>query len=653
MKKLTRLFTPINVGTMEVKNRIVMPPMHTGYAAPDGTVTERIIDYYEARARGGVGLVIAEAANPNAMGKYIPNTLGFFDDRFIPGWQDMARKVHAHGGKLAVQLFDPGPAGMSDTNGTRIRGPSPVAQLDKGEVPHELSLEEIETFINDFAEAARRAREAEMDAIEIHAAHGYALIGSFMSSFYNKRSDAYGGSLEERLRLLLDVLKAVKARTGNDFPVIVRLAGDDRVSGGRTIQETQFIAPMIVEAGADALEISGGTVPNTFWAVVPPAGTPVAFNADYAEAIKKVVEVPVICVGRINSPQVAEFVLTAEKADMVSMGRALIADPELPNKSAEGLIEDIVPCLACNQGCLVNPWGDVSTSCLMNPSSGREGEMVLTPASNPRRVLVAGGGPAGMEAARVAALRGHEVILFEKEKKLGGQINIASVAPGKQEFIRMVKYLSRQMEKAGVRIEVGKEVTPELVEELKPQAVVVASGGSSLVPEDIPGIDSDRVLSAWDVLAGKVNRPAGELVILGGGSVGCETADFLAELGDNLMLSPTRITVVEMMPFLCIDMSIGARHLMMERLRARGVKFMTSTMVKEISGDSVVVISGGQEETISNVSYIVLAMGVTSVEDLSGSIKDKVDEVHVIGDALEPRKALEAIAQGREIGMKI
>ncbi|MFC1822654.1 FAD-dependent oxidoreductase, partial [Thermodesulfobacteriota bacterium] len=476
MAHLPHLFSPVMLGKVEIRNRIAMPPMHTGFGGEDGSITERIIDYYEARARGGAGLIIVEVSLPNGVRKYVPKTLGLFDDSQIAGWSKLVKRIRAQGARVAVQILDPGPGSRSALSGRQPMGPSPVAERDIRELPREMTIEEIEEVIKDFAEAARRAREAGLDAIEIHAAHGYAMVGSFLSSYYNKRTDEYGGSLEGRAKFLVDMLQAIRQKVGQDFPVIVRISGDDRVPGGRTLQETQFLAPMIVEAGASALEISGGTVPNAFWAVVPPAGTPLALNAEYARAVKQAVDVPVICVGRINSPKLAEFVLESQKADMVSMGRALMADPEMPNKAQTGNFEDIVPCIGDNQGCLTDPFGKIDTSCTMNPALGREKEMVIAPASVQKRVVVAGGGPAGLEAARVAALRGHDVTLLEKEGKLGGQINIASVPPGKQEISQMVKYLSRQVEKAGVRVELNTSVTPDRVEELKP----VCMGGMAI-----------------------------------------------------------------------------------------------------------------------------------------------------------------------------
>ncbi|MBN1615426.1 MAG: FAD-dependent oxidoreductase [Deltaproteobacteria bacterium] len=653
MKRFSHLFSPISLGNLTIRNRIVMPPMHTGFAGTDGSVTERISDYYEARARGGAGLIIVEAATPNGKRKYVPRALGLFDDSLIPGWRTLAGKIHAQGAKLATQLFDPGPAAPSFLSGLQPVGPSPVADRSLRELPRELGIDEIEDVVADFISAARRAREAGLDAIEIHAAHNYALVGSFLSSYYNKRTDAYGGSLESRAKLLLDIVRGIRSEFGDDFPIIVRISGDDRSPGGRSLGETQILAPLIAEAGAQALEISGGIVPELFWAVVPPAGTPLAFNADFAEAIRKVAGIPVICVGRINTPGIAEFVLQSGKADMVSMGRALMADPEMPLKAQAGNMEDIAPCIACNQGCLVNPFGEKASSCCMNPSMGREKDAELLPAEKPRRILVVGGGPAGLEAARTAASRGHRVVLFEKDRKLGGQIGLAGVPPFKQEIVQSIKYLSRQAEKAGVEVRLGEKAGTETAEALQADVVIVAAGAVPKVAADIPGITNERVVTAWDVLAGKGALNAREVVIIGGGDIGCEVADFLAEPGDNLTVPRISVTILEMMRRVAREMPLQSRHLLMERLRRKGVRIITSAKVREIGDEGVIFVRNGIEETTGKADCIVLAMGSESVDGLSQAFRDAGKEVHVIGDALKPRSLLEAIAEGREIGCKL
>ncbi len=648
------LFSPIRIGSMEVKNRIALPPMTVGYGVPEGTVSEKHRDYYEARAQGGAGLIITEAAAVHVDRKYGMFPLGLYDDAQIQSWSELAEATHRHGAKIAVQLMDPGPESIMMLTGIQPVGPSPV--IGRGlfrDVPRELSIGEIEAIVDDFAEATRRAKEAGLDAVEIHAAHGYALVGSFMSPFFNKRTDKYGGSLEARLRLLLEIIEAVQSKVGKDFPIIVRMSGDERRTGGRTLQETQFIARILVDAGVNALEVSGGTIPNVFWAVVAPSGTPLALNADSAQAIKEVVDAVVISVGRINSPRVAECLLETGRADMVSMGRALHADPELPNKAAAGALEDIVPCIACNCGCIGSVVQGLHATCIVNPAAGREKEMTLVPAEERKKVLVAGGGPAGLEAARVAALRGHEVALYEKEQKLGGQVNLASVPPFMQEMGQLIKHLSTRVQKAGVQLELGKAVTPELVDEVKPDVVIVATGASPIIPESIPGIDKNTVVTAWDVLAGHEASKASKVLIVGGGLTGCETADFLALPTDNMAAASTEVTLLEMRDKIALDSMAEPRHLLLDRLREKRVDVIVRAKVKEILDDGVIFERDGQEETLRGFEYVILAMGAKSVDDLSKEIEGKVPEVYVIGDATQPRRALEATAGGAEVGRKI
>jgi NAD(H)-dependent 7beta-hydroxy-3-oxo-delta4-cholenoic acid oxidoreductase len=652
MTEYKLLFSPVKIGKMELKNRIIFPPMYSRLATEDGYVTQKQIDYYEVRAAGGAAMLTVDAVRVNKRSKFYPNSLGLFDDDQIPGWKKLCDAIHSHGAKVSTQMLHPGPSAGS-MHGTVPVGPSPVWASDVRETPQELSLEEIKVIIGEYAEAVRRGKEAGLDSVQLHAAHGYSLIGSFMSPYFNKRTDEYGGSVEDRIKILLDIIKAIKAKVGQDFPITVRISGDEYRQGSRGIAESQFIAPIIEEAGADALEISAGIVPDSFWQVIPPTGTPPGLNANAAEAIKQVVNIPVIAVGKINTPRVAEFILKTGKADIVGIARQIATDPDFPKKAFEGRLDDIVPCMGDNLGCLFGHPTRGHVTCLMNPARARERECVIEPTENPKKILVAGGGPAGLEAARVAANRGHDVTLMDKAGKLGGQINLACVPPMKQEFSRMIKYLSHQVKKEGVKIELGKEVTADTIDELKPDAVIVATGAVPLIPDNIPGIDGDNVVSAWDVLAGKVGTASRNVVIVGGGAVGSETADYLARIDDNASILSTKVTIVEMKEEIAMDMGVQPREILINRLRERDVDVLKSTTVKEIHSDSVTVEKKGRLEKVEDIDLVVLAMGATSVNQIAEIVKDKVAEVHVIGDAKKPRMALEAIDEGREIGRTI
>ena len=530
---------------------------------------------------------------------------------------------------------------------------APSAHYSKtcGHMARELTLAEIKTIISQYGDAARRARETGFDAIELHAAHAYMLAGSFLSPLRNKRTDEYGGSNDGRLRFVLEVMADIKAKAGADFPVIMRISGDEYTAGGRDILNTQYIAPLLVKAGVDAFDVSGGIQPELFWRVIPPTGAPLALNSAAAMALKQVVKVPVMTVGRINDPKLAEDILQKGRADMVVIGRALLADPELPNKAKTGRFEDIAPCTGCAIGCVQQIMKLKSMTCVINPTVGREKEMAIVPAVKHKKVLVAGGGPGGLEAARVAALRGHSVTLYEKQPKLGGQLNIACVAPMKQELAMWVIYLATQAKKAGVKIELQKELTPDVIAAEKPDTVVVATGGEDAKPP-IPGIDGRRVVFSHDVLAGKI-RPRGKVLIIGGGLVGCEVADLLADPGEGHAGSATEVTIIEMLPDIAMDEVEMSRMLAIPRLREKGVRWITSATVKEILEDGITFVRDGKEESIRGVNHIVIACGTRPVDTLSKTIEGKVPEVYVIGDAKKPRLALEAIAEGAEVGRKI
>jgi len=667
MKPLKQLFSPIEIAGMQVRNRIVMSPMGTLWSGDDGGPSQRQIDYYEARARGGVGLVTFEVTTVDQQFPYTPNGAGLWNDGQVPVFKKLTDIVHSHGAKIQPQIVHPGPESLSFIQGVQPVGPSALMSGSTKQICRELSVEEIEHIVDQFGEAARRARQAGFDGLEFHCAHAYLLAGSFLSPLRNRRTDAYGGSFEGRLKLPLDLIRCMKERAGSDFPITVRISGDEFVPGGRTLEDTRQVAPLLVEAGVDAFHVSAGSFPLAAWRVMPPTGTPPGLNRGLSAAIKEVVDVPVMVVGRINDPLVAEDILEKGDADMVVIGRALLADSELPNKAREGRLEDINPCIGCSEGCLGRIMAVKPLTCVVNPTVGREKEMTITPAAESRRVLVAGGGPGGLEAARVAALRGHQVTLCEKDIKLGGQFNLAAVAPMKQELCKVIKYLSTQVGKAGVEVRLDTEVTAELVSELDPDVLIVATGGVPLVP-DIPGIEGDNVVTAHDVLASKVAVHGTNVLVIGGGMVGLEVADLLANPGDNPLVGRTGVTVVEMLENAGKDVAAEGRTLLMGRLRANGAEIVTSTRVKEILPDGVRVVNtvqemlpdwtmatrdGDEERVIGGIGKIVLAMGLESVDDLSQKIGDSVAEVHVIGDAKQPRKALEAIAEGAEVGRAI
>jgi NAD(H)-dependent 7beta-hydroxy-3-oxo-delta4-cholenoic acid oxidoreductase len=552
------------------------------------------------------------------------------------------------------QLAHPGPESLSPLlTGLEAVGPSAgtINNLTRTAC-RDLAREELDEIKRQFADTAERAVQAGCDGIELHAAHGYMLLGSFLSALRNRRTDEYGGSLDNRLRFPIEVLAAIRNKVGRDFPIILRISAEEPVPGGRSLRETQYILPQFIKAGIDAVHVSSGVYPELSWRVIPPYGTPLALNAALAAAIKQVVEVPVLVVGRINDARLAEDILRRNEADFAVLGRALLADPELPAKAAEGRFDDIAPCIACGLGCVVARERGGDMTCLINPRLGREGEPAPGPAAVPRRVLVAGGGPAGLEAAWTAALRGHRVSLYERTGRLGGQYNLAAVAEGKQELTRVIQYLERGARQAGVEVRLNAELTPELLPELSPEVLVVASGSEPCQPE-WPDSGGPAVVCAAEVMAGRAPRPSGRVLVGGGGTVGCEVAELLSCRGEYPEMAPTAVTLVEAREGVGLEMFSEARILLLERLRSRGVNILTSTKIEGLTSEGVVVQDTGGRRTLTGFDAVVLALGARPLDRLSGAARDLGITAYVIGDAKAPRQALEAIAEGFEIGLAI
>ncbi len=497
-QKLQRLFTPIKVGKLELKNRIIMPPMIERLAT-DGTPNEAVSDFYAARARGGVALIVLTPGIVD-ISMASPIQQGIYDDSFIPGLKRFADLMHSCGARIGIQLMHLGRQG-GEIQGYKPVAASPVPLTPRDEVPRELTTGEIEGLVEKFAEAARRAREAGLDMIELHGCHGYLLSG-FLSPLTNKRGDKYGGSVANRARFVVEIVGLIKERVGKDFPVSVRMNGSDYMPGGTTVDVAQQTAKLLEEAGADMIGVSGGAY-GSYPVIVPPYDQPRGCNVPLAAGIKKAVRVPVSVAGRLDDPFVADEVLVSGKADLIAVARGLLADPELPNKAARGDFKGIRRCLACNVCIDGDPTPVSPITCTVNPEAGREREMVIVPARQPKKVMVIGGGLAGLEAARVAAARGHKVTVYEESRDLGGQWLLASKPPHKQDHLLLLRYLVGQLDKLGVEWKCGTKVTIALVKEVKPDVVLVATGAKPLVPP-IPGVGNQEVMTAWDVLGGRV-----------------------------------------------------------------------------------------------------------------------------------------------------
>ncbi len=633
-------FQPGRIGGMTLRNRLVMPPMGTNFASEDGQVTERILDYYEARAAGGPGLVIVEVTCIDTpVGKGITRELSIDDDCFLPGLSRLAEVIHRHGARAAVQLHHAGIDAKSAVTGQQAVGPSAVRLPAPGrETARELSVSEIADLVARFARGAARARQAGFDAVEVHGAHPY-LVAQFTSAAWNKRKDAYGGELRDRARFLLDIIRAIKETAGGDFPVWPRInAVEYDLDGGLTLKEGTLLARMVQDAGADAVHVS-----CFGWGISALVNLPEVAGAllPLAREVKKVTSLPVIAVGRITA-NLAERALEEGWADFIACGRSLLADPHYVAKVAQGRTEDITPCIACNN-CLHDVvFRDQPITCTVNASLGRERECRITPAAKPKRVLVVGGGPAGMEAARLAALRGHRVTLYEQDSRLGGQLNLAVIPPTKRERLEsFASYLAAQMKKLNVEVMLSNKVTAALVEQLKPDVVVLACGGHNVVPQ-IPGIDRPNVVSYEDVLYEKV-AVGKKVAVIGGELVGCETADVLAERGKQVTLMRRgRRMATKVFP--------AARPALLNRLRSKGVTMLTEVSYHHINDSGVVVTTREGEHQTVEADTVVLAAGASPNNELYQALQGKIAELYLIGDAIEPRSILEAVAEGGRVG---
>jgi len=661
VSELKKLFEPVNIGTVEIPNRIAQGTFGAacGYGQDD-MVTDRMVAFFAERAKGGCGLLMLgsspykQAMPPEIMEEMIKRMggdasemaemgmmmsgrgAGIYGDQFIPGLRKLTDTIHNCGVKIGTQptapMMWPGPGGRPE-----VIGPSDVSPNPRGGPrPRPMTKEEIGQVADEMAAGVARAREAGFDLVEIFALAGN-LVSQFMSHYTNKRTDEYGGSHENRLRFLLEIIERVRNKAGKDFPVVCRISGQDFMPGGNVLEDTLIFARMLEEAGVDALNVSTGwhesstpfihsSVPRGHWIFMP-------------EAVKRVVGIPVIGGTRVNDPILADQLLSHGRIDMVYMGRPLLADPQLPKKAREGRFDEIRTCIACNHcfGSMRGGSGGFQgVTCAINYRAGRELDYPIAPTTRPKKVLIIGGGPAGMEAARVAALRGHDVTLIERAEALGGQLLLAIIPPGKGEVNELVGYLSVQLDKLNVKVKLGQEVTAEMVQEAKPDVIILAAGGTPLIP-DIPGVNGDNVVTAVDVLLGK--GVGDRVVIIGGGLVGCETAEFLVEKGK-------KVTVIEMLENIAHDMLRPQRWVTVQNLRNAAVRLETLAKAEEIVDGGVRVARNGGSEFFE-ADTVVLAVGVVPEKHLAEELERKrIGPVHVIGDCARPRRIADAIEEG-------
>ncbi len=648
MPQYPHLLSPIQIGRTTVKNRVFMPPLSTNLA-DKGYVTDALVAHYAARAKGGVGLIITEVTTVEPTYIYLPGDMSICDDSYIPGWEKLTAAVHQYGAKILPQLFHPAYMAFPVPGTPRLIAPSNVGPYYAREAPRAVTKQELQVIIRQFGEAAKRVQAAGGDGVEIHAAHAHGLLGGFLSPLYNKRTDEYGGDINGRLRLTLEVVAKVREMCGEDFIIDVRLSGDEYTDGGQNLNDAVYVAKQLEKAGVDFLHVSGGTTVMR-GSSIPAPGTPMGSHVRLAEEIKRHVSIPVATVGRITEPWLAEELIANGKADICMIGRANLCDPDFVTKAGEGREADIRPCIGCLR-CLNGIMFGKRVSCTVNPSLEPDNEDTITPAEIKKHVLVIGGGPAGMEAAFVAAKRGHHVVLCEKDEELGGQLRIAAVPIAKQDLTKVTQYMARKLEQAGVVVRLNCMVTEELLRnEFAGYEVVACVGAAPVVPKAFTAFK--QWMTADDVLAGRA-FPGRKVVVLGGGAVGCETADFLAPLVDDLFPRNREITVLEMAGGVMLTESGPGRSLLVQRMRKKGVELICGAKVERVDKDTIVYTKDGQEHTISGADTLVLAVGYRSSPALEELLKTCGMTYRIIGDAQKPGNLKDAIAQGYQTAMEL
>lgn len=633
-----RILEPIQIGPLTVKNRIALAPMVPMLATPDGAMTMRQIDYYVRFAKGGLGLMIPEAfAIDDKEGKGVPSHLSLHNIGYVTLLNEMVELVKDQGTTIVAQIAHPGAQTVLEfTRGLQPLAPSSIATKTQGIVPREVDQEKIYEIQDNFAAAAMRAQIAGFDGVEIHGANGY-LLTQFLSPRHNIRKDKYGGSIENRARMILETYEKVKARTRPGFIIGYRLCGDERIPGGITPEDVVAFSRMLEEAGIDYIHVTSSTHDSMMYGV-PTSFVPRGLNLHLSEMVKKAVKkVPVLCAGGLNV-ELGEQALREGKTDIVSIGRGLIADPELPLKVSEGRIEDIRPCIRGNHGCISRTIVGLGLSCEVNPGIAKDSTMTVTPAKVPKKVLVIGGGIAGMEASRLAAERGHKVVLLERSGELGGHVLEASVPEFKQDLKPLLTWLKTQLNKEGVNIRLNTEGTPEIVQSEKPDVLIIAVGSDYVLP---PGLAGDATLFLFpnDVLFGQ--KTVGDrVVVAGGGFVGCETALYLAEVLKK------KVTLVEMLDQILLDnpepMSTMSIH---TRIPKDGIEVRTGLTLKGFSGKKAICTDKAGKEHHLDADSVVLATGLQARREGAARFRGLVPQVFTIGDCVQPRKIYNAFRE--------
>ena len=675
------LFSPTRIAGMQLRNRLVMSPMETCYATPEGLPSAQYTAYFEARARGGVGLITLGACTVDERHREVPSSIHFGTDDVVGAHRELTKAIHAHGACLQPQLAHPGPDGLAPFMGGEDNiGPSVVGSYLTGTPCRALRAEELPAIVERYRSAARRVREAGYDGIELHAAHGYMLLGSFLTPSRNRRTDDYRGDRADgRIRLIVEVVEAIKREVGIEFPLTLRISGYEGAADGRTLQDSQQIAPRLVAAGVDAFHVSGGVIDRLTTQMVTGSSYGDAHNVFAAAAIKRVVDVPVMAVGRIHDPELAERILARGDADLIVMGRPLLADPELPAKARAGQLQRIRRCISC-QHC-IDSMEQMRMRCAVNAFTGRESSLDLRPADSPRHVVVVGAGPGGMEAARVAAERGHRVTVYERSRFLGGALLAAAAVHPENETL--LAFLTSEIRRLGVEIRTGVEVDAERIRDVRPDAVVVATGGRLVVPE-IPGAALPHVVTGRDLRAmfgAFPGRPVGReplwmqaarrlsagatgamltpsrirklarlwlpfgarVVVIGADLAAVELAEFLARHG-------RRVSIVDRGSGIAPEVGAKRRAEHMDGLARLGIVLNTDVRVERIEPGAVIVGRGTGAATRIPADSVILAGTVEADTTPADAIKLCVEDVHLVGDCTGLGLLRKAVEDGARAG---
>ncbi len=663
---MQRLLSPLQVGKMYLKNRIVMPALHHLYT-PEGTITDRFKQYYYARAKGGAGLIIIGGCRFEEYGSS-PMMPDLTKESFVPEFKVFTQEMHRLGAKVAVQLYH---AGRYAIGSSKNIAPSPVYSSFSRTTPQEMTIEDIDYAINAWVVAAKKVRDAGFDAVEILASAGY-LISQFLSPVTNLRTDEYGGSYENRCRFPKRVITEVKAAVGDQISIIVRVAGNDFVPGSNTNENAVVFAKKCQEWGADMINVTGGwhetTIPQL------PGEVPHGGYSYLAAAIKEVVSIPVMASNRFNLPEFAEEALAMGIADLIGFGRPLVADPELPNKIRDNQLESICHCVGCNQGCLARTFFNKAIECTVNPFAGYEYELSVSKAPVAKKILVVGGGPIGCEAAIVLQQRGHHVTLWEKQAQLGGQLAVVAAPPGKEDFALLATYQQRMLSKLGVNVVVNKEATVSEIKQAGFDEIILATGSRPIV-FSLPSNDANvSIVTAEDVLLKKV-IVGKHVAIVGGGAVGCEVAEFLLENSTisketlyflsvheaekpekikQLLNTPRRqVSIIEMKKKIGDGFDLGCGWPVLKQINRLKASVYTLSSAKAIDNGQLVIENVEGKQSKIKVDTVILAVGYRSNNNLYQGLLDNHLSVHIIGDAQKPNKILDGMAQAARLALTL